>query len=136
MAIRRMIVAGLCPLIFGGCGLVTDPPPKPAQRVERPVQPLQDRRSIPTERAANAQDAFAQRILKASSTNGVITKAAMRGGNELGVVLGRQVQLKDIKPLMVTLLREMRQQFPGRDLTVRAYTPNGKPMATMKYDDS
>jgi len=136
MAIRRMLFAVLCPLLIGGCALVTDPAPKPEGRVQTPVQQPRSAPQRAPQVAVDAEKAFTQKILKAAATNGVITKAAMRDGSELGVVLGKSVKLDDIKPLMVSLLKQMRVSFPNRDLTIRAYAPNGERMATMNYDNS
>lgn len=80
------------------------------------------------------QEAFLARIKGASQTNGVVQEARMNGDDELGVVLGSQVKLREVKPLMTVLLRQMRDEFPNRRLTVRAYAPNGKQMAVMEFD--
>ena len=85
---------------------------------------------------ASRQEAFLARIRQASSGTGVIRDARMRGDNELGVVLGQGVKLNEVKPILVKFLKEMREEFPGRPLTVRAYAPNNQPMATMRYDPS
>jgi hypothetical protein len=82
------------------------------------------------------QEAFLARIKQAARGNGAIREARMNGDDELGVVLGSQVKLGQLKPLMTTLMREMRDEFPGRALTVRAYAPNGKEMAVMQHDPS
>jgi hypothetical protein len=86
--------------------------------------------------AANSPAAFLARIKNASRTNGVIVDARMNGASELGVVFGQNVKLRDIRPLMTTLMREMRDSFPGRALTIRGYAPNGKEMAVMRYNPS
>lgn len=86
--------------------------------------------------ANNQQEAFLGRIKQAAAANGVIRNARMNGDSELGIVVGQQVKLKELKPLMTTLLKEMRESFPGRPLTVRAYAPNNQPMATMRFDPS
>jgi hypothetical protein len=80
------------------------------------------------------QEAFLARIKRASRGNNVIFDARMNRDDELGVVLGSQVKLDQVRDLMTTLLREMRDEFPGRPLTVLAYAPNGEHMATMRYD--
>ena len=82
------------------------------------------------------QEAFLSRIRAAGEGTGVIRDARMRGDSELGVVLGQGVKLNEVKPVLVKLLKEMREEFPGRALTVRAYAPNNQPLATMRYDPS
>jgi hypothetical protein len=80
------------------------------------------------------QEAFLARIKAAARANGVIQQARMNGDSELGVVLGQNVKLRQVKPLMTSLLREMRDTFPRRALTVIAYAPNGRTLATMRYN--
>lgn len=80
------------------------------------------------------QEAFLARIKSASRSNGVILNARMNGDSELGVVLGPKVRLKAVRPLMTTLLREMREAFPNRPLTVIAYATDGPQMAIMRYN--
>ena len=60
----------------------------------------------------------------------------MNGSDELGVVFGKNVKLREIRSLMTTLMREMRGSFPGRTLTIRGYAPNVKEMAVMRYNPS
>ncbi len=80
------------------------------------------------------QEAFLARIRSAARANGVIQQARMNGDSELGIVLGQNVKLRQIKPLMTSLLREMREEFPRRALTVIAHAPNGRTLATMRYN--
>jgi len=89
-----------------------------------------------TNRGVTQQEAFLARIKNAASGNNVIRDARMNGDNELGVVLSENVKLRQVRPLMQTMLKEMRDQFPDRVLTVRAYAPNGKELAVMKHDPS
>lgn len=86
------------------------------------------------ERDLTRQEAFLARIQEASRGNEVILDARMNGDDELGVVLGPQVQLDQVRGVMTALLREMRADFPNRPLTVLAYAPNGQLMATLHYD--
>ena len=89
-----------------------------------------------TNRGATQQEAFLARIKNAASGNNVIRDARMNGDNELGVVLSENVKLRQVRPLMQTLMKEMRDQFPNRVLTLRAYAPNGKELAVMRHDPS
>ncbi len=89
-----------------------------------------------TNRGVTQQAAFLARIKNAASGNNVIRDARMNGDNELGVVLSENVKLRQVRPLMQTLLKEMRDEFPNRVLTVRAYAPNGQELAVMRHDPS
>ncbi|MBA3442110.1 MAG: hypothetical protein H0T92_19800 [Pyrinomonadaceae bacterium] len=89
-----------------------------------------------TNRGVTQQEAFLARIKNAASGNNVIRDARMNGDNELGVVLSENVKLRQVRPLMQTLLKEMRDEFPNRVLTVRAYAPNGQELAVMRHDPS
>lgn len=89
-----------------------------------------------TNQGATRQEAFLARIKNAASGNNVIRDARMNGDSELGVVLSENVKLRQVRPLMQTLLKEMRNEFPNRVLTVRAYAPNGKELAVMRHDPS
>lgn len=107
------------------------PPPKPpAVAQQGPSAPAAQ------SDGPGQQQRFLARIRQASAGNGVIRDARLNQNNELGVVLDTQVKLDQVRPLMTTLLKEMRDEFPGRPLTVIAYAPNGQPMATMRYDPS
>ena len=89
-----------------------------------------------TNRGVTQQEAFLARVKNAATGNNVIRDARMNGDSELGVVLSENVKLRQVRPLMQTLLKEMRDDFPNRALTVRAYAPNGKELAVMKHDPS
>jgi len=102
-------------------------PPGPGYR-------QQPRPTMSAPQGRTRQEAFLGRIKNAARSNGVIREARMNGDDELGIVFGSNVKLKQIKPLMLTLLREMRDEFPGRALTIRAYAPNAKEMAVMRYN--
>lgn len=120
---------------LAGCGQQT------AEAPAAPTAPPGYSRTVPGpavrgNQPVARQEAFLARIKRAAAGNGVIREVRMRGDNELGVVFGQQVKLREIKPLMTTLLREMRGEFPGRVLLVRAYAPNGKSLATMRFDPS
>ncbi len=51
------------------------------------------------------------RIKNAASGNNVIRDARMNGDNELGVVLSENVKLRQVRPLMQTLIKEMRDEW-------------------------
>jgi hypothetical protein len=76
------------------------------------------------------------RIENAARASGAIVDAQITPNDELKVVVGERVKLGEIRPLMVMLLKEMREYFPGRDLSVRSFAPNGEPLATIEYDPS
>ncbi len=125
------MIAMLAVSCGGGAGTETrtTPPPPPVVTQPPVTQPQ-------TNRGATQQEAFLARIKNAASGNNVIRDARMNGDNELGVVLSENVKLRQVRPLMQTLMKEMRDQFPNRVLTVRAYAPNGKELAVMKHDPS
>lgn len=128
---KSFCTAGLLAMLLAGCD---DPPPKaPPSRppvAQAPAAPA------PQLRAPSKQEQFLARIKGSAAGNNVIRDARMNRDNELGVVFDTQVKLDQVRPLMTTLLREMRDEFPGRPLMVIAYAPNGQPMATMQYDPS
>ena len=122
-----------------GCGTSSEP----VQQTPAMSVPAQSRPAMARSRAPNAAngamsspEAFLARIKNASRTNGVIVNARMNGSDELGVVFGQRVKLRDIQPVMTTLMREMRDAFPGRAWTIRGYAPNNKEMAVMRYNPS
>ena len=45
----------------------------------------------------------------------------------LGLILNRGVELDKIPALMRSMLAQMARAFPGRDLTILAYTPSNPP---------
>ena len=124
--------AGLLAMLLAGCD---DPPPKappaPPPALQAPAAPAPQLRA-----PASQQEQFLARIKRSAAGNNVIRDARMNRDNELGVVFDTQVKLDQVRPLMTTLLREMRDEFPGRPLMVIAYAPSGQPMATMQYDPS
>ena len=122
-----LIIAVSC----GGANTASNPP----QPVIAPPQ-SQPMQAPPARSSAAPQEAFLARIKNASSGNGIIRDARMNGDSELGVVLSENVKLRQVRPLMQTLLREMRDEFPNRALTVRAYAPNGQELAVMQHNPS
>lgn len=121
------IGAGLLTLLVFGCDQSGDEKPQPGKSVPSATAG----RTAPT---STRQERFLARIQQAAAGNHVIRTARMNGDNELGVVLDKQVELNQVKPLLTTLLKEMRSEFPGHSLQVIAYAPNGRPLATMRYD--
>lgn len=116
--------------VFAGCGSSD-----PATVAPSPTSPPARRAPIRAPGGgASRQEAFLARIKAAAHANGVVRQARMNGDSELGIVLGQNVKLRQIKPLMTTLLREMRDEFPGRALAVIAYAPNGRTLATLRYN--
>lgn len=121
-------VAGLLATLLVGCD-------EPSPQVSQPTAVTQAPDSSSSQgQTMNKQEQFLARIRQSSAGNDVILDARMNGDNELGVVLGPQVKLDQVRPLMTALLREMRDEFPNRTLLVIAYASNGQPMATMNYD--
>ena len=121
------IGAGLLVLLVLGCD-------QPGDEKSPPRQSMPSTTASPTVPPSTRQERFLARIQQAAVGNHVIRTARMNGDNELGVVLDKQVELVQVRPLLTTLLREMRTEFPGHSLQVIAYAPNGQPLATMRYD--
>jgi len=86
------------------------------------------RTGAPARPADASRAEFLNRIRAADPRYQTIERALINDQNELGIVLKRDVDLKDVPPLMRSLLTEMAKQFPGEDLTVIAYTPTNPPM--------
>jgi len=73
------------------------------------------------------QIAFLNRIRKADPQHETIQRALFNQQNELGLILGRSVEMDKIPALMRSMLVQMARVFPGQDLTVLAYTPSNPP---------
>jgi hypothetical protein len=67
------------------------------------------------------------RIRQADPSYQTIQKAVLNENNELGLILGRSVQLDSIPALMRTMLTRMGQEFPNQNLTIVAYAPSQPP---------
>jgi hypothetical protein len=73
------------------------------------------------------QIAFLKRIRKADPQHQTIERAVFNQQNELGLILGRSVEMDKISALMRSLLVQMAREFPNRDLTIIAYAPSNPP---------
>ena len=73
------------------------------------------------------QLAFLNRIREADPQQRTIERAMLNEQNELGLILDGDVGMDRIPDLMRIMLTEMAREFPGRDLTVLAYTPSDPP---------
>jgi len=71
--------------------------------------------------------AFLNRIREADPSGKTIERALLNEQNELGLILGRTVEMDKIPTLMRGMLTQMAQEFPGEDLTVVAYAPSSPP---------
>jgi hypothetical protein len=67
--------------------------------------------------------------------NGLISDAYVRDNNKLGVVINRQVQPNEVRPLAKSLLQGFHRNFPNQDLTVLMYAPDKKLILTAQYDE-
>ncbi len=123
-------------MIAANCGGGTGTETRTTPTTQPPVVTQPPTTAPQTNRGATQQEAFLARIKNAASGNNVIRDARMNGDNELGVVLSENVKLRQVRPLMQTLIKELRDEFPNRVLTVRAYAPNGKELAVMRHDPS
>jgi hypothetical protein len=70
---------------------------------------------------------FLNRIRAADPEERTIKRALLNENNDLGLILGREVEMDKIQPMMRKILIEMAKEFPGEDLTVIAYTPSNPP---------
>ena len=73
------------------------------------------------------QITFLNRIRKADPQHQTIERAVFNEQNELGLILNRSVEMDKIPALMRSMLVQMAHAFPGRDLTILAYTPSNPP---------
>ncbi len=73
------------------------------------------------------QMAFLNRIRDADPKGQTIQRALLNEDNELGLILGRGVEMDKISMLMSGMLTQMAAEFPGEDLTVIAYAPSNPP---------
>jgi hypothetical protein len=73
------------------------------------------------------QAAFLNRIRQSDPRFETIQRAVLNENNELGLILGRNVEMDSIPALMRSMLTEMAKEFPGQDLTVIAYAPSQPP---------
>ncbi|MDB6028739.1 MAG: hypothetical protein JWM68_4962 [Verrucomicrobiales bacterium] len=71
---------------------------------------------------------FVNRIRDDDPQFRTIQRAVMNEQNELGLVLGRKVEMEFIPTLMRSMLTQMAREFPGQDLTVVAYAPSNPPV--------
>ncbi|AFZ36704.1 hypothetical protein Sta7437_3197 [Stanieria cyanosphaera PCC 7437] len=67
--------------------------------------------------------------------NGLISDAYVRDNNKLGVVINRQVQPNEVRPLAKSLIQGFHRNFPNQDLTVLMYAPDKKLILTAQYDE-
>jgi hypothetical protein len=79
-------------------------------------------------------EVFLARIRAAGTDRGAVRSARMERPGELAVVLDPQLKKREVRPLLTNLLGEMRDAFGGeRAITVRAYAPNQRQIAVMRY---
>lgn len=99
------------------------PPPRASSTAPAEV-------SRPARAAGSVQErqaAFLNRLREADPQQRTIDRAMLNANNELGLLLDRSVEMDKIPALMKTMLGQMAREFPGRDLTVLAYTPAEPP---------
>lgn len=97
--------------------------------VAPPAAPNQTARpsSADTGDLRQRQAAFLNRIRDSDPQQRTIERAFLNEQNELGLILNRSVEMDKISDLMQAMLTQMAREFPGRDLTVLAYTPSEPP---------
>lgn len=117
-------------VLAAACG----PAPAPAPTAERRADsaPLTGGAAGPATMGGGGdvrqrQLAFLDRIRDADPQKSTIERALLNERNELGLVLGRGVEMDKIPTLLRGMLTEMAREFPGEDLNVIAYAPSNPP---------
>jgi hypothetical protein len=114
-------------LLVTGCSGLT-------QQASNPSQPTASKTFTQIERGNTAaSQEFGQWVVQ--TAGGLIQDAYVRDSNKLGVVISSTVTPNDVQPLASSLVKGMRQSFPGQDLTVLMYAPDKKLVLTAQYDD-
>lgn len=104
------------------------------QQASNPSLPAASKTFTQIERGNTAaSQEFGQWVVQTAS--GLIQDAYVRDSNKLGVVISSTVTPNDVQPLARSLVKGMRQSFPGQDLTVLMYAPDKKLILTAQYDD-
>jgi hypothetical protein len=107
--------------ILAGCDVPVSTPPM-SQEARQSSGP-----SVATDNLKQRQADFLNRIREADAQHRTIERAMLNEQNELGLILGRTVEMDKVPDLMRTILGQMAREFPGQDLTVLAYTPSNPP---------
>lgn len=101
---------------------------------DRPIPPQVHATPAPEASATHSasqdkqrQLAFLQKIRDADPKGETIQRALLNENHELGLILGRGVEMEKIPTLMRGMLAQMAKEFPGEDLTVIAYAPSSPP---------
>ena len=74
--------------------------------------PLQAQSTSAASELRQRQVAFLHRLRQADPRYQTIEKTVLNEDNELGVILNRQVEMEEVRPLMQTLLTQMAKAFP------------------------
>ena len=109
-------------LLLSGC----DRPVPPQTEAEAPRK-LEVSSTPVAPQDKERQMAFLNRIRDADPQGQTIQRALLNEQNELGLILGRGVEMNKIPELMKTMLTQMAKEFPGEDLTIIAYAPSSPP---------
>lgn len=70
------------------------------------------------------------------TARGLVSDAFVRDNDKLGVVISRDVQPREVKPLAQSLMQGFHKKFPNRDLSVLVYAPDKELILTANYDDT
>ena len=120
---KLVIIAAFSALALAGCN--DSKGTAPASQTSPVTSPPTARSATAGTEARRAE--FLNRIRAADPQHQTIHRAILNERNELGVILQRDVDLKDIPKLMQSLLTQMAKEFPREDLTIIAYTPTEPP---------
>lgn len=89
--------------------------------------PAPSANSAPADGAEARRAELLQRIRAADPRKQTIERALLNEKNELGLVLGRRVDLDEVPKLLRAMLAQLDTAFPGQDHVVVAYTPTNPP---------
>jgi hypothetical protein len=120
---KSLIAVAMIALAVAGCDNRQDTGTAPVSEAGRGPSPTSVRSSSGAARRAE----FLNRIRAADPQYQTIQRAILNEQNELGIILQKDVDLKDIPRLMRSLLTQMAKEYPREDLTVIAYTPTQPP---------
>lgn len=113
------------PLLAAGLAFTSCDRPVPPQTEVATSREVAPSPTVP--RGKERQMAFLNRIREADPSGKTIERALLNEQNELGLILGRSVEMDKIPTLMRGMLTQMAKEFPGEDLTVVAYAPSSPP---------
>ena len=107
--------------MLSGCDQPNSAPPLSRDSPQRSTP------TVATGDLKQRQADFLNRIRTADPQHQTIDRAMLNEQNELGLILGRTVEMDRVPDLMRSILTQMAREFPGENLRVLAYTPSNPP---------